>query len=91
MASVMSGRTEQSDRAHKHRLIAWAAARECGVRGSLLKQHREGVTQAGGHAGSVADSEVGGESGGAERQETVHPPCPAGEPSPPPPSGCESS
>lgn len=91
MASVMSRRTEQSDRAYKHGLMAWTAAKEGGVHGSLLKQHREGVTQAGGRAGSVADSEVGGESGGAGRQETVHLPRPAGEPSPPPPSGCESS
>lgn len=78
MASVMSGRTEQSYRAHKHGLMGWTAAREGGVRVSLLKQHQEGVTQAGGRAGSVVDTEVGGESGGAGRQETVHPPRPAG-------------
>ena len=38
--------------------MGWTAAREGRVGGSLLKQHRAGVTQAGGRAGSVVESEV---------------------------------
>ena len=38
--------------------MGWTAAREGRVGGSLLKQHWAGVTQAGGRAGSVVESEV---------------------------------